>query len=82
MYSTDATRISRQVSQTVALNVIETHSRSNQNHVTHNEATDINHSNADLFAPGGSIAEDIKEDRRSSHDSNENRCDQWVNDEK
>lgn len=67
----DAARISRQVSQSVALNVIETHSRSNQNHVTLNEATDANHSNVD--ASGGIIPEDIKEDRRSSHDSNDNR---------
>ncbi|XP_017866203.1 PREDICTED: TBC1 domain family member 22B [Drosophila arizonae] len=70
----DATRISRQVSQTVALNVIETHSRSNQNHVsTSSEMLDVQASNADLIPGAASYAEDIKQDRRSSHDSNENR---------
>ncbi|XP_023169573.2 TBC1 domain family member 22B [Drosophila hydei] len=70
----DATRISRQVSQTVALNVIETHSRSNQNHIaTSSESMEVQASDADLIAGAASYAEDNKQDRRSSHDSNENR---------
>ncbi|XP_060647730.1 TBC1 domain family member 22B [Drosophila nasuta] len=72
----DAASISRQVSQSVALNVIETHSRINQNHVTNHEASDGSHSNNDqLTAAGGSIVEDInkEEERRSSQDTNENR---------
>ncbi|KAH8307668.1 hypothetical protein KR044_007757, partial [Drosophila immigrans] len=69
----EAMRISRQVSQSVALNVIETHSRINQNHVTNSESTYANHSNNDLTAPGGNSADDMKEDRRSSQDTNENR---------
>ncbi|KAH8359264.1 hypothetical protein KR093_005497, partial [Drosophila rubida] len=70
----EAARISRQVSQSVALNVIETHSRINQNHVTNNETADSNHCIADPTAPGSSTVEDInKEDRRSSQDTNENR---------
>ncbi|ALC45766.1 CG5745 [Drosophila busckii] len=66
-------RISRQVSQSVALNVIETHSRSNQNHVIPNENSESGINNAEMIAAGCSFAEDNKEDSRGMHDSNENR---------
>ncbi|EDV48298.1 TBC1 domain family member 22B [Drosophila erecta] len=66
----DAARFSRQVSQTVALNVIETHSRSNQNH---NASRSANESGADLGPVSSSSTDDCKEDRRSLPDSNENR---------
>lgn len=66
---TDA-RISRQMSQTVALNVIETHSRSNQNHNASRSASDCG---ADLVPASRNLADDTKEDRRSLPDSNENR---------
>ncbi|KAH8294923.1 hypothetical protein KR018_004329, partial [Drosophila ironensis] len=61
----DTARISRQVSQTVALNVIETHSR-NQNHNASKLASEC----ATDVASSRSTAE---EDRRSLPDSNENR---------
>ncbi|EDW84550.2 uncharacterized protein Dwil_GK14182 [Drosophila willistoni] len=71
----EATRISRQVSQTVALNVIETHSRSNPNHVTNNPDGN-GKSSADL-APSirqQSTEDNNKEERRRSlPDNNENR---------
>ncbi|XP_043654819.1 TBC1 domain family member 22B isoform X2 [Drosophila teissieri] len=63
-------RFSRQVSQTVALNVIETHSRSNLNH---NASRSANESEADLVPVSSSSTDDSKEDRRSLPDSNENR---------
>ncbi|XP_030374443.1 TBC1 domain family member 22B [Scaptodrosophila lebanonensis] len=80
----DAARISRQVSQTVALNVIETHSRNNQNYANTQSpivpANSVNGSAADL-TPGSSnnsssgTAEENKEElRKSAHDSNENRA--------
>ncbi|XP_017036753.1 TBC1 domain family member 22B [Drosophila kikkawai] len=66
----DGARISRQVSQTVALNVIETHSRSNQNHNASKSASDCS---ADLISGSRNSSDDTKEDRRSLPDSNENR---------
>uniref|UniRef100_A0A6P4EBY4 TBC1 domain family member 22B n=1 Tax=Drosophila rhopaloa TaxID=1041015 RepID=A0A6P4EBY4_DRORH len=66
----DGTRFSRQVSQTVALNVIETHSRSNQNH---NASQPAGECGADSIQASRSSADDSKEDRRSLPDSNENR---------
>ncbi|XP_020817410.1 TBC1 domain family member 22B [Drosophila serrata] len=66
----DAARISRQVSQTVALNVIETHSRSNQNH---NASKPANSYGADLNSGSRNSSDETKEDRRSLPDSNENR---------
>ncbi|KAH8241395.1 hypothetical protein KR032_012439, partial [Drosophila birchii] len=66
----DAARISRQVSQTVALNVIETHSRSNQNH---NAAKSVSDCGADLNSGSRNSSDETKEDRRSLPDSNENR---------
>ncbi|XP_016970826.2 TBC1 domain family member 22B [Drosophila rhopaloa] len=66
----DGTRFSRQVSQTVALNVIETHSRSNQNHNASQPASECG---ADSIQASRSSADDSKEDRRSLPDSNENR---------
>ncbi|XP_052845601.1 TBC1 domain family member 22B [Drosophila gunungcola] len=66
----DATRFSRQVSQTAALNVIETHSRSNQNHHASRPA---NECGTDSIQSSRSSADDGKEDRRSLPDSNENR---------
>ncbi|KAH8265622.1 hypothetical protein KR038_012044, partial [Drosophila bunnanda] len=66
----DATRISRQVSQTVALNVIETHSRSNQNH---NASKSASNCGADLNSGSRNSTDETKEDRRSLPDSNENR---------
>ncbi|EDV43493.1 uncharacterized protein Dana_GF16495, isoform A [Drosophila ananassae] len=66
----ETARISRQVSQTVALNVIETHSRSNQNH---NASKTLSDCGPDVITPSRNPAEDGKEDRRSLPDSNENR---------
>ncbi|KAH8338914.1 hypothetical protein KR074_000004, partial [Drosophila pseudoananassae] len=66
----DTARISRQVSQTVALNVIETHSRSNQNH---NAPKTLNECGPEVISPSGNPAEEGKEDRRNQPDSNENR---------
>ncbi|KAH8346571.1 hypothetical protein KR084_005176, partial [Drosophila pseudotakahashii] len=66
----DAARFSRQVSQTVALNVIETHSRSNQNHIASRPASECG---ADSITASRSSTEDSREDRRSLPDSNENR---------
>ncbi|XP_017057141.1 LOW QUALITY PROTEIN: TBC1 domain family member 22B [Drosophila ficusphila] len=66
----DAARFSRQVSQTVALNVIETHSRSNQNHNASRLASECA---ADSTTASRSSADESKEDRRSLPDSNENR---------
>ncbi|KPU80289.1 uncharacterized protein Dana_GF16495, isoform B [Drosophila ananassae] len=65
----ETARISRQVSQTVALNVIETHSRSNQNH---NASKTLSDCGPDVITPSRNPAEDGKEDRRSLPDSNEN----------
>ncbi|XP_034664591.1 TBC1 domain family member 22B [Drosophila subobscura] len=66
----DGTRISRQMSQTAALNVIETHSRSNQNQ-NHNtpRANDFEQTSSTRSTP----EENREERRRSLPDSNENR---------
>ncbi|XP_017074707.1 TBC1 domain family member 22B [Drosophila eugracilis] len=66
----DSARFSRQVSQTVALNVIETHSRSNQNHNASRPASECN---LDSIPACRSSVDDNKEDHRSLPDSNENR---------
>ncbi|XP_026846198.1 TBC1 domain family member 22B [Drosophila persimilis] len=67
----DGTRISRQMSQTAALNVIETHSRSNQNHNTP-RANDCG--SADQTSSSRSTPEENREERRRSlPDSNDNR---------
>ncbi|XP_016954234.1 TBC1 domain family member 22B isoform X2 [Drosophila biarmipes] len=66
----DSARFSRQVSQTVALNVIETHSRSNQNHNASRTASECG---AEAIPASRSSTDDGKEDRRSLPDSNENR---------
>ncbi|EDW34047.1 GL21784 [Drosophila persimilis] len=66
----DGTRISRQMSQTAALNVIETHSRSNQNHNTP-RANDCG--SADQTSSSRSTPEENREERRRSlPDSNDN----------
>ncbi|KAH8383029.1 hypothetical protein KR009_006307, partial [Drosophila setifemur] len=69
--ASDAARFSRQMSQTAALNVIETHSRSNQNH---NAPKSAGECGSDvILASSRSSAEENREDRRSLPDSNENR---------